>query len=237
MKHELSALSGRYLAALRKHLSLRPSLRPSLEPACELGQHAVAIGLETLDVARIHERALARLEADSSKDGFIARAEVFFNEVIKPIEEAHRVGPKATTRLSQLNKTLGQRTAELATVKRSIKRAIAQRKTVAGTLERSGEHYTTLLKESLALQKHLQQLTHRILTAQEDKRKKISEGLQNDTAQTLLGIKARLWTMKKTAGRKATSLQKEITSTQRLVDTSMKNLDRFACEAGKHHEP
>src|SRR5206468_10017707 len=69
MKRKLIALSRRYVTALRKHLKQGP--RASLQPARGLGRQAVAIGLETLDVARIHEEALATLEASRSRDGII----------------------------------------------------------------------------------------------------------------------------------------------------------------------
>jgi signal transduction histidine kinase len=92
------------------------------------------------------------------------------------------------------------------------------------------------LDESLPLQKRLQHLTHRILSAQEDKRKTISHDLQNEIAQTLLGINVRLLTVKKAAGLNDKSLQKEIASTQRLVDKSVKTIERFALEYGKHPE-
>src|SRR6266705_1850701 len=72
MKHKLIKLSQRYATALRKHLVQGP--RASLQSARGLGRQAVAIGLETLDVARIHEGALATLEASSSRDGIIKRA-------------------------------------------------------------------------------------------------------------------------------------------------------------------
>ena len=82
----------------------------------------------------------------------------------------------------------------------------------------------------------MQHLTHRILSAQEDKRKKISHDLQDEIAQTLLGINVRLLTLKKAAGRNAKGLKKEIASTQRLVDKSVKTIERFAREFGNHHE-
>jgi signal transduction histidine kinase len=231
MKGKLRALSGRYLAALRKHLKQSP--RASLEQARGLGRHAVAIGLETLDVARIHERALTTLEASASKDGFIEHADIFFTETIRPIEETHRAALKASGRLSQLKETLGRRTVDLNASKRSLKQGIAQRKAVEVTLKKSGEHYEKLLGESLALQKHLQHLTHRILSAQEDKRKKISHDLRDEIAQTLLGINVRLLTVKKVAGCSAKRLQKEIASTQRLVDMSEKTIAKFAREVGR----
>src|ERR1035437_11009737 len=117
MKRKLTALSRRYVTALRKHLRQGP--RASLQPAHDLGCQAAALDLETLDVARIHEGALATLEASSSRDGFIKRAEFFFAEAITPIEETHRAALKANVRLRQLSKILGRRTVDLAASHRS----------------------------------------------------------------------------------------------------------------------
>lgn len=235
MKRKSSVLSERYLAALRKHL--RQSPRASLEPARRLGRQAVAIGLETLDVARMHGRALAMLEASSSRDGLIGRAEVFFTETITPIEETHSSALKASARLSQLNNILSRRKVDLTATNRSLKQRIVERKTVEAALKKSGEHHKKLLKESLALQKHLQHLTHRILAMQEDKRKKLSHELRDEIAQTLLGINVRLLTLKKGASLHAKSLEKEVASTQRVVDMSVETIERFAREIGRHHEP
>lgn len=234
MKRKLIRLSRRYQAALRKHLKQGP--RASLSSARGLGRQAVAIGMETLDLARIHEVALATLEASSSKDGVIKRAEIFFTEAITPIETTHRAALKAKARLSQLNQTLGRRTIDLAISNRFLKQGIIRRRAVEQALRKSGEHSQTLLKESRQLQNHLQHLTHRILFAQEDKRKKISRDLRDEIAQTLLGINVRMLTLKKEAAGNAESLKKEIASTQRLVDKSVKSINRFAREFGKRHE-
>jgi signal transduction histidine kinase len=193
--------------------------------------------LETLDVARVHERALAALETSASKDGFIGRADIFFTEAIAPIEETHGVALEASARLRRLKTALTRRTMDLAASNRSLKKGIAQRKTAEGALKKSVRHYQTLLRESLALQKHLHRLTRRLLAAHEDKRQQIRHELQDEIAQTLLGINVRLVTVKKTAGRNAKSLQKELASTQRLVDMSLETIKRFAREYGKLHEP
>ena len=58
---------------------------------------------------------------------------------------------------------------------------------------------TRLLRESRRPQDHLRHLTHQILSAQETDRKKISRKLQDEVAQTLLGINVRLLTLKKEA--------------------------------------
>jgi signal transduction histidine kinase len=84
-----------------------------------------------------------------------------------------------------------------------------------------------LVKESRRLQKHLRHLTHQILSAQEEERKKISRDLHDEIAQTLLGINVRLLTLKNGATANTESLQKEIASTQRLVKESVKTMSRF----------
>ena len=235
MKRKLTALSQRYVVALRKHLKQGPRAVPPCGAALALGRQAAVLNLETLDMVRIHEDALATLEASSSKNGLIKRAEIFFAEAITPIEETHRAALNANIRLSKLNQTLGRRTVDLAASHRSLKRDIVQRKTVEQALKKSGEHSKKLLKESRDLQTHLQRLTHQILSAQEDKRKKISRDLHDEIAQTLLGINVRLLTLKKEAAIDASGLKKEIASTQQLVDKSVKSIKRFAREFGIHH--
>ena len=233
MKHQLVALSRRYETALRKHL--QRGRRAGLQPAHDLGRQAATLGLETLDVVRIHEAALAKLEAASNNDGLIKRAEIFFAEAIIPIEATHRAALKANVRLRQLSKTLGRRTVDLAASRRSLKQGILQRKSVQQALQKSGEHSRKLLNESHRLQKHLQRLTRQILSAQEDKRKKISRDLHDEIAQTLLGINVRLLTLKKEAAVSVQDLRKEIVSTQRLVNKSVKSIKRFAREIGTHN--
>lgn len=227
-------MSQQYVTALKKHLKQGP--QANLASARGLGRRAVAIGLETLDVARMHTGALATLEASSSKDGIIERAEIFFAEAIIPIEKTHQAAVKASLHLSQLGKTLGRRTVDLAASNQSLRQGIARRKSVEQALKKSEAHSRKLLQESRRLQKHLQHLTHRILSAHEDRRKKISHDLQDEIAQTLLGINVRLLTLKKEAGLNAEGLQKEIASTRRLVDKSVESIKRFAREYRKHHE-
>ena len=234
MKRKLTTLSGRYASALRTHLKRGP--KASLQPARGLGRQAVGLGLETLDLAKIHEGALASLEAHSSRDGIIKRAEIFFAEAITPIEKTHRAALKDNVRLNRLSKTLGRRTVDLAASNRSLKQGIVRRQAVEQALKKSTGHYARLLKESRRLQKHLRDLTHQILSAQEEERTKISRELHDEIAQTLLGINVRLLTLKKGADVNTDGLKKEIASTQRLVKRSVQTMNRFAREFDKHHE-
>jgi signal transduction histidine kinase len=234
MKRKLSGLSRRYASALRKHLKQGP--QASLRPARGLGRQAVSLGLETLDVAKIHEGALANMEAMSSRDGIIERAEVFFTEAVSPIEQTHQAALKAKTHLLQVHKRLDRRTMDLAARNRSLKQGIAQRKAVESALRKSSDHSQKLLEESQHLQQHLQHLAHQIMSTQENSRRKISQDLRDEIAQTLLGINVRLIALKQDAGANAESLQKEIVITRRIVDKSMKSIRRFAHEVDKHHE-
>src|SRR5437588_11379233 len=122
MKRKLIKLSRRYQAALQKHLTQGP--QASLQPARQLGRQAVRLGLETLDVARIHEGALAALEASSSRDGIIKRAEIFFAEAVTPIEKTHLAAVKAIADLSEMNRRLDQRTVDLAASNRFLKQSV-----------------------------------------------------------------------------------------------------------------
>jgi hypothetical protein len=56
METKLTSLSRRYQAALKKNLEQGP--RASPQSADGLGRRALAIGLETLNLVKIHEQAL-----------------------------------------------------------------------------------------------------------------------------------------------------------------------------------
>ena len=228
MKRKLSGLSRRYASALRKHLKEGP--KASLQPAQRLGQQAVSLGLETLDVAKIHEGALANLEALSSRDGIIERAEIFFAEAITPIEKMHEAALKDKTQLLQVNKALDQRTVDLEASNRSLKQSIARQKSAEEALKKSGRNAKKLLDESHHLQEHLHHLAHQIISAHEEKRAEISHDLQNEIAQTLLGINVSLISLKQEAAGDAKGLKKSIVATQRLVEESVEFINRFARE-------
>ena len=145
-----------------------------------------------------------------------------------------RIAPRgrAKCNLNRLNETLGRRTAELAATNRQLQRGIVRRKSVEAALKKSGVHYTKLLKDSLQLQEGLRQLTHQVLAAQEDERRKISRELQDEIAQTLLGINVRLLTLKQEARTNTKGLKNEIASTQRLVLKSARSVRRVANKLG-----
>ena len=228
MKQELVRLSQRYVTALRKHL--KPGSRASLQPALKLGRQVVVLGLETLDLARIHEGAFVTLKISNGQNGLSKRAEIFFNEAITPILETHRAARQSKLDLNRLNETLDRRTLELAATNRQLQRGVAHHKGVEAALTKSGVHYANLLKDSLQIQEGLRQPTRRMLMAQENERKKISIELQDEIAQTLLGINVKLLSLKQEARVNPKGLKNEIASTQRLVVRSARSVWRVAGE-------
>jgi signal transduction histidine kinase len=231
MERKLSALSGRYLAALRKHLKQAP--QGSLQAARAVGRQAVGLGLETLDMARIHEGAL---EALDRRPATLKRAMAFFAEAITPIERMHGPALAADAQFGQVSKALDRCAADLAVSARTLKQSIMRRRIAEEALKQSGTHSEKLLDESRRLQRHLRHLTQQILAAQESNRGKISRELQDEMAQTLLGINVRLLTLKKQGSVSAQGFQKEVAKTQRVVEKSAQSIARFTREFGKHHE-
>ena len=232
MKRELISLSRRYASALEKHLKAGP--RASLQAARGLGREALAMGLETLGVARMHEGALAALEACSSRPGMSKRADTFFAETMVPIEQTHRAPLEANARLLQGKKTLDRRTVDLAASNHSLKHGVAQCRTAEGELQRNGKQYAKLLEKSRCRQEHLRHVAHRVISAQEVERTKLSRELQDDVVQTLLAINVRLLSLKGAARGDVANLTKEIASTQRLVEQSVESINRFAHEIETH---
>src|SRR5471030_2434872 len=221
MKQNLLDLSRRYVTALEKHLKQGPGA--SLQPALKLGREAVALGLETLELARIHEQALVQLQLSNVKNAFTRLAAIFFTEANTLIEETHRAARQTKAHLGKLMTKLGKRTQELAASNRQLQQGVARRKVMEDDFAKRGKRHQQSLEESLELQKRLRQLTHKVIAAQEDERKKISRELQDEIAQTLLGINVRLLSLKQEARSNSKVLKKEIASTQLLVANSARS--------------
>ena len=170
MKTGLTKLSEKYLTALRKHT--KPGAQAGVPSAAQLGRQAVALGLETLDLARIHELALTTLASPDSPAGarkqMIKQAKAFFLKAIAPIEQTHRPARKTDAHVQQLNRTLRRRTVESSDSARHLRRGIAQRQAAEAALKKSGKQRQQLLAESGRLQKQSRRLTHKILATQEN---------------------------------------------------------------------
>jgi len=232
MKRELTGVSRLYHAALRKHL--KRGRTASLRLANGLGRRAMTIGLQTLDLARIHEQAVLKLVlptcSPDTRDAIVRRAGTFFAEAITPIEKTHRIAQETSRRMVRLNNRLLRRSAELAASNRQLKHEIAQRKLAEESLRKSEQHYGELLDHSRHMQEQLRLLSRQLLSAQEEERKKISRELHDVIAQTLTTINVRLGALKKEAALNTRGLERSIARTQQLVEHSVNIVHRFARE-------
>ena len=86
------------------------------------------------------------------------------------------------------------------------------------------EGHKKCLGESLALQRRLRRLTHAVLAAQENERKKLSHELQDEVAQMLLGINVRLHLLKREATGHSKAFNISVANTKRLVEKSVKSV-------------
>jgi signal transduction histidine kinase len=232
MKRSLSNLAQRYQVALRKHLKQGKS--SSLESARGLGSEALIAGLQTLDLAKLHEQTLVGellpLHPARKQIALIRQAGKFFAVAISPIEKLHRTAREATDHLEKVIESLSQRTVELAAANRELNVEITQRKAVETALKKSQRHYSELLAQSHRMQEQLRQLSRQILSVQEDERKKISRELHDVIAQTLTGINIRLAALKKEASLNTKGLERSIVRTQKLVEKSVNIVHEFARE-------
>jgi len=225
-------LARRYQAALSLHI--KQGSAASLHTALRLGHLAVAMKLDTLDLAMMHEQALITealpVNSAAARNRIIDRAGKFFIEAIIPIEETHSLSLDANHHLVRLNKALCQSTQDLASSNRQLKQEVARRRVVEETLRQSEQHSNLLLEQSRLQQEQLRRLSRRIMSAQEEERKRISRELHDVIAQMLTGINVRLATLKIEASSNAGGLSKKISSTQRLVEKSVDIVHRFARE-------
>jgi signal transduction histidine kinase len=198
-----------------------------------MGRLAVAAGLKTSDLAKIHEQALIGLvfRGDSSRtsNGKITRAATFFIEALRPFANIDLAAGQ-NGHMDRLQGTMRRRVGELAATKRQLRRELVRRGALEGALRKSERHYAQLVKSSRRAHEHLRRLSHEILSAQEQERKRISRELHDEIGQTLTAINVKLATLKQEATITATGFKRAISSTQRLVERSMNTVHRFARE-------
>lgn len=236
---EIARWVQRYRAALRSHLGQGP--RSGLGAALELGRQAAAFGLETLDVARIHEQVLKTVVvphgAARSRQRILSRSRNFFEETIVPIEQTHAAAKEDVRHVAQLGEELRARTAESSASDQLLKRGVARRKTAEVAVGKSQGRHARLVEESHLLEGRLQDQLRKMLAAQEGERQESSRKLQDEIAQILLAIHVRLLTLKEASKADTENLKKEIAETQALVKQSIQTIHRLEHECGNPHEP
>jgi signal transduction histidine kinase len=210
---------------------------------------AAMLGMEK---SRLINRRLQLFVPPANRTMFLAFLEKVFAGVEKTIWEgsllngngiAFRADFKATPAISLrgarkwcrvavlvMTAEAQRRMEALAINNQELNREIARREEVEEALQKSERHQGKLLEQSRSMQEQLRHLSHQILHAQEEERKRISRELHDEIAQTLVGINVYLEALTHEARDNPKGLKQKITRTQRLVEESVEIVHRFARE-------
>ena len=227
-----------YLTALRAYLAAPARTDP--QAPHDLGTEAATCGLDTLDLAKIHDQALAAVLSDpppsATAEDLTRRAELFFTEVVMPIEGTHRLALEADANLKHVSTTLERRTLDLAGSSQVLQQQVVGRRKAEDSLRVSEDSSSDLLRDSRLIEQRLHDMVRKVLSATEAERGKMSRQLNDEVAQSLLGINLRMLVLKKEISANESNLAVEIATTQRLVDEAAIMIRRLANEFSTQHE-
>ena len=123
-----------------------------------------------------------------------------------------------------------RRLEDLTISNRKLQAEIVQRQVVETALKKSRARQGRLLEEARAMQSQLRHLSHQVLQAQEEERKRISRELHDQVAQALVAINVHLAALTQEVSDNPKRLKQKIARTQRLVEKSVDIVHRFARE-------
>jgi signal transduction histidine kinase len=233
-----SSWSMQYQAALFRHLERGRT--GSMVSARRLGRKAVALKLETLDVAIVHGEALLALASrrPSAPAGraTIRQASLFFAETVVPIEKTHQAAKKIDLRIAALTRKVHRRTMESAASTHALKQGVSRRQSAEAALVEQGKRLAHLLRESKRLHLQLRKASHRALSQQEEERIRTRCRLHDEIVQILIAIKLRLLTLRNVSAANRTRLKNEVAATERLVKQSVSSAQRITHEIDRQHE-
>jgi signal transduction histidine kinase len=205
-----------------------------LKTAQDLGRLALKQGLETLELARLHEEAVLSLSmppaTQAAKKHSILQCRAFFAEAMTPIENNRPDARAAREHLKVMVETLTLRTQELAASNDELKHEIQQQRTVEDSLRHRELSTRDMLKTSQHVQEELRLLARRLLSAQKLERLHISRKLHEVVAQSLSGIQTRLAALKLKTASQAKNCHQKIATSQRLIVKSVDIVHRFAAD-------
>jgi len=138
-----------------------------------------------------------------------------------------RLAVSDITALKEAEQT--QRRVEImAATNAELRQEIAHRQVAEAELKNSEQHKSRLLELAHGMQAQLRHLTHQLLRAQEEERKRISRELHDEITQTLVAISVHLAVLTRGPTITPQLLKEEIAQTHALVEVAVKMVHNFA---------
>lgn len=182
-----------------------------------MGLAAARMRLTPSLFARLHGKAATTLGVQDSASLRGARAAEFF---------ADACAASATPGAAGLRATLLRRNAGLLAANVRLRQENERRRELAIALKQRSRQDRALLDESRRGEQNSRRLAHHLLNAQEDERTRLSLALQNDIAQSLIGLDVRLVALQREA-QVPGGLENGIASVQQLVLDSQQSIRRI----------
>jgi signal transduction histidine kinase len=205
-----------YLQSMQEH---QESANEELQASNEEGQSA---NEELQSLNEELETSKEELESTNEELTTVNEEMVNRNAELNRLNGALRAAQTLLTEHADRQEQLvAERTRELTAANGRLELALA-------STQQGKEEYRELLDRSQVMQERLRHLTHKILTAQEEERKEISRELHDEVVQTLIGINVELSALTKRGLADADGLKEKIFQIQRLVETSVTAVHRFA---------
>lgn len=124
--------------------------------------------------------------------------------------------------------TLRKQAEEMSSRNLKLKKEIVRREKVEEALRAQRKEQSILLKQSRLQQRQLRDFSHRILSVQEEERKRISRELHDVITQTLVGINVQLAVLDRGTAANPASFRRQISKTQALVKKAVLIVHDFA---------
>lgn len=226
-----ASLSIAYQVALSGYLA-HPN-EETLQQAYELGRGAMNAGLGILDLVRLHHRALVKgawsVDRPAATVHWVPIIETFLLAALSSFEAAYRDFRRTRERSQELNEALGERNEAFALSNAQLEEEISVRKKTEADLRESKDHYFQLFQQARAMEENLRELSSRVLTAQEEERRRISRELHDEIGQALTAVNVAIALLKRQA-RSDSDFQRKVSEAEQLLAQSMEKVRCFARE-------
>jgi len=153
------------------------------------------------------------------------------NQQVEVVANLYQEGGQPVIQCNVRDITARKLAEEMSQRNVKLKREIVRRQRVEEDLRANRKEQSRLLKQSRSQQKQLRDLSHQILSAQEEERKRISRELHDIISQTLVGINVNLSVLEKESALSSpATFRKQLFKTQQLVRKAVETIHEYARE-------